>query len=890
MASNTVEATLRSRFEDGVTRAVEHTERVIAQAFSSMKNAGGVLNSGMSTVWNSVLGGLENYRQRLNQAAEESDSRFGKMGLGAAAFSVLLITSLAKAAVAVTHFIFELAKESSQAFETRNAFDSLTQSMNVQADLLLGKLKQATEGQIGGTLLMQNANRILQSHIPLTTDMYAKLVGNIFALAKASGVDGAQAVQTLTDGLIRGRASGLQSIGMHIAIKDAVTAMAEAQGGSAARLADESKLRVFYNELLEKTTRSVAALGPQFISIEDILIQSQVTWKGFLGSIGQAISRSGTLQGLLEKLTEALTGMGAGRAQLDEMTLATNRFITSFLMGMAQVANTLSAAVTVWNVIWATIKVAFYTGSSVIIVAVGAVHEVLTRFFEVLAMIPGADKIGLTKLASDMRALSNLLVSSLEANIRDITHAYDGVSGGAAQKLDEFAAAAARTAGQLSVLEGTILRASKGVRENGNDTEDFTDKLKKLNQQFAKYSEMRRELLGRAGNPVAAATAQLFEDFAKIDRELTLQGAEWDARRNALKVQALLAYDAKLREIEAKRLADQKALDDEGDRIAAESWKHRADGTEKLAEVVTEQLDHQRKVEEAWQRAVEEGAKRREEIRRKEVSDALSAASNIESALDLARNRRLSDRTAAQVLSTTPQTIAALQRQLDQLRQKPILKAEQVSEVLKLEEAIKRLNHLNLSPFQQTLQTVRDQVSQFAVQATESFATFFSEIVSGQEGAGKRLLAAFISMIGQVLIHMGTILIQTGIAEIALAHTLVGRLMGASVAAGAKAIAVGVILAATGGILQGGAANLTESSQPGGASSPQQPVQQARPNQVQVINVAAPFGPQTPGQARQNQEPMELRLKLEVDEGIVVRHVEKNIRNNGRLRTVVQNV
>ena len=137
----------------------------------------------------------------------------------------------------------------------------------------------------------------------------------------------------------------------------------------------------------------------------------------------------------------------------------------------------------------------------------------------------------------------------------------------------------------------------------------------------------------------------------------------------------------------------------------------------------------------------------------------------------------------------------------------------------------------------------------FTQQGTEAFATFFANLVTGQEGAGKALLGAFIGMIGQMLVHIGVILIQSGIAEIALAQTLVGRLMGASLAGGLKAIAIGAIVAAVGGVMQGAAANMSQTSSAGAASSGGD-VQQASSSsssQVQVINVGAPNGSQSRG-------------------------------------------
>ena len=105
MAANTVEATLISKYEDRVSRGIQQTESLMNSVFANMKNAGAAFGGGMDQVWNTALGGLETWRQRLRQAAEESDSSFGKFGLGAAAVSVLIVGAFLKASKAVGDFL-----------------------------------------------------------------------------------------------------------------------------------------------------------------------------------------------------------------------------------------------------------------------------------------------------------------------------------------------------------------------------------------------------------------------------------------------------------------------------------------------------------------------------------------------------------------------------------------------------------------------------------------------------------------------------------------------------------------------------------------------------------------------------------------------------------------
>jgi hypothetical protein len=185
---------------------------------------------------------------------------------------------------------------------------------------------------------------------------------------------------------------------------------------------------------------------------------------------------------------------------------------------------------------------------------------------------------------------------------------------------------------------------------------------------------------------------------------------------------------------------------------------------------------------------------------------------------------------------------------------------------------------------------MKNSVLDFAGQATQAWASFWADLVSGQEGAGKKLLAAFISMIGQMLVKVGTMLVQYGIAEVVLAHTWIGKMMGASAAAGYKAIATGAAIAAAGGIMMGAASAMAQTNVAGqaGTSFQQDLPRPVAAQQVQVIQVGAVRGAQSPGQVSgPPQVTGTIRLEIEPSEKFVVRAVKNNVRSNGELRVLL---
>ena len=209
-----------------------------------------------------------------------------------------------------------------------------------------------------------------------------------------------------------------------------------------------------------------------------------------------------------------------------------------------------------------------------------------------------------------------------------------------------------------------VLKGAAGTRAQGEAAEVSAEQQKKLNEQYRKFLDLSREFASR-GNPERAAFEQLLADYRKVDQEITAKGAEWDARRNQLKIAALMSYLDKEKELKAKRAEEERKQLDEADRISDDIEKHRVDSIAKVDGEGIRFFAHQAELEANYTRIVEEGARKREEARQKEISQALSAAGAIEQTIGLASKGKLSPQLGVDALARMPQTIAALQKQLE---------------------------------------------------------------------------------------------------------------------------------------------------------------------------------------------------------------------------------
>ncbi len=413
---------------------------------------------------------------------------------------------------------------------------------------------------------------------------------------------------------------------------------------------------------------------------------------------------------------------------------------------------------------------------------------------------------------------------------------------------------------------------------NPPDPEALKKEAEKIAAQQEKLRDLTQDIWLRMANDRQAAYVKLVEDYRKIDE---LQKTSGQARLAAKRL-ADAAYEATLKEIAGKeREAREKERQEEAEHQKA------------LAQILAEAQEQRTKKTIEFLRwiylAPIEARAEAEKKAREQAQAAGGSADALAGAIALARRGR-GGLNGAELARLQAEAQRVVQARIEDLSRRPNRTAEDIAEIVRLHGALDRLNQLRMDPFHQTMQAMRQSLTDMTSQGVQAWASFWSDLVSGQEGSGKKLLAAFVGMIGQMLVRMGTMLVMSGIAEVALAHTLVGRFMGASAAAGYKAIATGLIVAAAGGALMGAASALAQTNKSGDAgNSFQQDVPRPTTSQqVQVIQVGAPGRAQSAGQVATAQ-PLELRVKVESNDSHIVRVVEKNVHDNGRLRTVIQN-
>jgi hypothetical protein len=875
-ASNTVEATLRSRYVDGITAGVAKTQAIMQSSFSAMMNAADFLRTAVAGGFESMGAHADAFSRRMLQSANDSGSGWSAAGFTIAGVAVLVGAAMVKMGTAAASTALSMAKQESETLELRLAFDSLAKTAGVDAAGALANLRKQTEGLVSTSALLRNSNRIMSAEIPLTMRQYEELAGSVFKLAKASGTDAVRAQDTLADALVKGNARGFQAIGVNLQVKDAMNELASAQGGVVSKMDADARYRAFITELSGKLSDAVQRNGADYFSLADAIEKTDKTFERWRENIGQGIGRSQVFSEMLKVWSTRLDEVDAKERGVNETAQATNGFLLATIPTVAGLARALAYLGYVLELVKGAFLILFNAGSAAVqgiaLVVVGLTAAIAGIVAEV-SKLAGL-RFGV-QFAKDAKDLSDLLQRSLVKTLGDLPKAFDGFGGGSSA-LFGWADGLDKMAVNLEKYRNGVVDAGAGTKTLGTDAAQAASEHRKLNDELKKFAELHREIQGRGASPGRRALIQLGDDFRKID-ELERVSIE---KRNKLKFDAIAAFQREMKNIRIQDLDEEARRNQELDRMGAD--RTRVDSEEFARQAAVFDAAGQARLkneqqERTWTALVIKWAKERSEGRSKEIDSILDLAGALERQADMARRGRLGDLQASAGQRELPVHLERLRREIQLLRSQPMLSPQQLEQLDKLYDALDRLNRLNLSPFRQALQVTRDDVNNMGAEITSSFGEFWADLVSGQENAGKKFLAALLNVVANELMIRALRLTALAI-ERAAEFNFVGA---AKAAAGAAAIA------ALGGVLKGTAANLANTSSAAGAQgSFQQNV--PRPvggEAVRVIDVGRPGG-----QQQQQQQPRELGVvRIEMAEGLVAREVDKNIRSNGKLRFAVRN-
>lgn len=821
--ANTVEATLVSKYVDNVSKGIERTEQIARQQMSSMIQAAASFGTATSAAFETAVSGVKRWGDSLRAYAETADSQFKKTSLGAAAMAVGIVASLALVAKSILSFLVEKARAASELTELKLAFEGLAQASNWNIDTL-GRLKKVTEGLVSSTEILRNSNRVMQSGVRVSSDMYVELTSNVFRLAKSAGKDGAQAMSILTDALIKGNARGFQAIGLHLAVKDAISDMAAAAGASATSLGSAATMQAFYQELVEKTRAAVAKLPEDFISLEDAITRTEKVWEGFFNKIGEGVNRSGVLQELLKRAMDALDHLAASKGEVEAIALSTNRTLIESLRVAATVMEAVGWIATGVKVLFGALKLVINFLALEIVWTAARIGNVFLTLIDLLAKLPGSAGRFFSGLADSFRTSVDYFDEASRQFGDGVRTAFDDV-GNVQSHLDGMAAGSRALASDLEKFAKVVVTAKSGLQAHGDAAAGAAVDQKKFTEAVKEYEQMRRELVRSTLDSELRVYDEYFIALKKLNDNLAATEAQKHETRLLLTKKYAKEMLRVQQEAHEKALARAKELE-EPYRILAELM---TDVT-KLPAAPNYQAAPANLGDDPGYRAIREAElRRRDEFQR--IQSAVSAS------VDKSAPKYYRD----------------------------------------LRAALEELNGLSLNPFKATLQLFRDNIVQIGTDITTSWGQFMADLVSGQENAGKKFLAAVVQIFAKELM----------VLAVRHTHLAISAAATGAWAAAARHAAAAAALAAGSGLISGLASSMAQTNQAGSAASFQENVPRPTSQAVQVIQVGAAGRSQSAGAATVNPTSVKHEVIVKLDKGLIAQEAAKDIRNNGVLRVAV---
>jgi len=213
-------------------------------------------------------------------------------------------------------FLPELALHGAVVGDVREAFDHLAASAGHASDVLLGQLRAGTHGTVDDFELMKRANKDMAAGLELTDAQFRLLADGAFALSKATGGSVTEALDKMSDALVKGVPRGVAAVTGAINLKDAEEKYAASLGGTADQLTAEQKLLADRAAILKGVGDGLARLGEATESLDEKVMQGQVSWTNFKNELGEVIAKSPVIEAGMAGIKAALAAtFGSDREQ-----------------------------------------------------------------------------------------------------------------------------------------------------------------------------------------------------------------------------------------------------------------------------------------------------------------------------------------------------------------------------------------------------------------------------------------------------------------------------------------------------------------------------------------------------------------------------------------------
>lgn len=214
-----------------------------------------------------------------------------------------IVAGIQLATDALSKFVSEirnLVNESDRMANIESSFKNLASAIGAVPTSLLNQFKESTDGLVGSTTLMSQANSVLLQGLPFTGKEINNLVGSVTTLARLQGKDVTESFADVTRALSSGRLSML-------AYRVGLDETAQIELRRAQTLPEEIRRQTEYNIIMEASARQTAKMGDVQETLGTKLTKASTAWEDFEADLATAISKSEGAKALGDAIIDMVT-------------------------------------------------------------------------------------------------------------------------------------------------------------------------------------------------------------------------------------------------------------------------------------------------------------------------------------------------------------------------------------------------------------------------------------------------------------------------------------------------------------------------------------------------------------------------------------------------------
>ena len=191
----------------------------------------------------------------------------------------------------------ELGDRADSVTKIRTSFDNLTASAGLAGDVLLDKVRAASQGLVTDFDLMASANQALTLGLVQSEEEFAALAESAIALGQAAGRTAKESIDDLVTGLGRQSTEVLDNLGIILKADDAYQTYAASIGKAAKDLTDAEKKTAFMAVGLERAGEAAQRVGGINVTAADQLTQFRNSMQNIIDSASDSLGPLATVGG-----------------------------------------------------------------------------------------------------------------------------------------------------------------------------------------------------------------------------------------------------------------------------------------------------------------------------------------------------------------------------------------------------------------------------------------------------------------------------------------------------------------------------------------------------------------------------------------------------------------